>query len=237
MTPETDTTAGTDAAATAPPAGWPARWTLATLAGILVSLPFGWLLATAAMLPFYLGLFFFALFGLVIGAVLFRVARPAVPIARPPLIVGGMVTVVATLAVSIVVEHQNLFGDAVRKVRESYRMLTEEELARIEVDTPAEVREYLARHYPPGGPVGYLRWARQSGRMELQRTPHGRTITFLLRQRPLGWTLRVTICAGLLTFGVMSQVLTLANPRFRPADGNATDALPLREAPAQQQCE
>ena len=42
-------------------------WALA--AGCLLAVPVGWLLATLAMLPFFLGLFFCMLFSLFIGAV------------------------------------------------------------------------------------------------------------------------------------------------------------------------
>src|SRR3990172_853649 len=65
-----------------------ARWWCATAAGTVVSLPLAWLLSYAAMLPFYLGLFFFMLFGLVIGAVAFRVAAPGRPYHRFAVLAG-----------------------------------------------------------------------------------------------------------------------------------------------------
>ena len=52
------------------------RWWLAVLAGVAVTLPVAWLLSFAGTLPFFLGVFFFALFGLLIGAVIYRVAAP-----------------------------------------------------------------------------------------------------------------------------------------------------------------
>ncbi|MBN1489250.1 MAG: hypothetical protein JXA69_04975, partial [Phycisphaerae bacterium] len=62
----------------------PPRWAASVIAGLALGLPFAWLLAVLAFLPFYLGLFFFTLIGLLIGAVQFRVGKPAVPWPKAP---------------------------------------------------------------------------------------------------------------------------------------------------------
>ena len=74
----------------------------ALVAGCLLALPVGWLLATLAMLPFFLGLFFCMLFSLLVGAVVYRVGKPAAPQARPLLWMIGIAVGLAVFGVSLV---------------------------------------------------------------------------------------------------------------------------------------
>ena len=64
------------------------RWWLALLVAAVVSLPLAVVLSWAAMLPFMLGAFFFMLFGLLIGAVVFRIARPGRPYSMLTVLTG-----------------------------------------------------------------------------------------------------------------------------------------------------
>ncbi len=196
--------------------GFPPRLLAATAAGAAVAVPMGWLLAHAAMLVFYLGLFFFALFGLLIGAVEFRIARPVAPLARSSLLVVGLLTVLWTWLVAMAFEYHNLTSDVRTFVWNTFRTIDAEAAQQIDA-LPARLQENLRRSYPPGGLIGYMRWAARSGRMEVGKLPNNRPIEFRLRQGPRGWSLRVALCAGLLTFGVLSQVLSLADAP-KPAD-------------------
>ncbi len=220
MTPATHASPQTAPPADRPRARVPARWLLATAVTLCCGLPIGWLLATAALLPFYLGLFFFALFGLLLGAVQFRIGSPDAPIGRSAVWLGGILVVITTWTLAMGFEYIHLYSDAVRFVKESHRMLTPEQVRQVETDTPARIRERLAADYPPGGIAGYMRWAARSGEMAVSVTPGGFPLTFRLRQRPLGFVLRVVISVVLLTFGVFSQIgsLTAAPaPRASPA--------------------
>lgn len=208
--------------------GLPPRWIAATIVGVLCALPIGWLLATAALLPFYLGIFFFALFGLILGAVMFRIGLPAAPIAKPALYVGGALVIVVAWVLAMCVEYQHLYPDAVRFVKESHRSLTAEQITQIEIDTPARVREGLVlQGSRRGGVIGYMCWAARSGRMPVATTPHGHPIVFELRQRPLGWVIRVVVSIALLTFGVLSQISALSAPTPVPEKEEA----PAQDAP------
>ncbi len=211
-------------AAEAPPPtrAFPRDWIIATLAALAAGLPIGWLLATAALLPFYLGLFFFALLGLLLGAVQYRVGLSAAPLPKSSVYAGGAVVILVTWLISMGVEFRHLSADATRFVKESQRRLGKEDLLKIEQETPARVRATLAAAYPPGGMIGYMRWAARSGRMQVGEQANGRPIEFRFRQSPLGFTLRVPICIALLAFGVMTQLLGLTRPpapRPDPASG------------------
>jgi hypothetical protein len=226
MTSATDASPENVSPAARPPARVPARWILATVVTLCGGLPIGWLLATAALLPFYLGLFFFALFGLLLGAVQFRIGSPAAPISRWALWFGGILVVITTWTLAMGIEYLHLYSDAVRFVKESHRMLTPEQVRQVEADTPARIRERLAADYPPGGVAGYMQWAARSGEMAVSVTPGGFPLTFRLRQRPFGFVLRVVISVILLAFGLFSQIGSLTAAAARQASPAAPDGSP-----------
>ena len=81
-----------------------ARWWAGVVAGAIASLPLAWLLSYAAFLMFFLGLFFFALFGLLIGAVVYRVAFGNQPYSRTTVLLGTTILVAVPWTFSIVKE-------------------------------------------------------------------------------------------------------------------------------------
>ena len=193
-----------------------ARWWCATAAGTIVSLPFAWLLSYAAMLPFYIGLFFFMLFGLVIGAVTFRIAVPGRPYRRFAVVAGTTLIVGVCWTASLVKESRDfpadLAADAVRRARDIGQRSADEYRSAV----AKEVRGFLREHYPPGGLVGYVRWTLLSGEMK-----KGEISSFdqTLRRSPAGygWAIRVVLSIALLGFAVGSQTLALS----RPTDAHA----------------
>ena len=80
------------------------RWWIAVVVGLIVILPFAWLLSHAALLPFFLGLFFFVLFGLLVGAVMHRVASRGRSYCSMSLVPGTTNVVMVGFCVSIAQE-------------------------------------------------------------------------------------------------------------------------------------
>lgn len=191
--------------------GSSARWWLAVVAGSIVSLPMAWILSYAAALPFFLGVFFFALLGLVIGSIVHRFAAPARPYGRFTLVVGTTVVVAVGWLASIAVEARGFPKDmAVVAGGRTLSLggLTIEEY-RASVD--ADVRRYLAERYPPGGTLGYVRWILTNGTLR-RGDIAGVNRTLSRTQTRWAWAIRVVLSVALLGFGIASQTLLLSQP-------------------------
>ncbi len=185
------------------------RWWLGVGTAIIVAAPLSWLLALASNLPFFLGLFFFALFGLIIGAVCFRVAHPNQPYARGTVLMGTTLIIGATWGGSIWFEARSFGMDMAREASALPSLsLKGTTVADYRAEVDAQVRSFLSEHYPPGGTIGYIRWVTRSGKI-----PDGMLASVKkglgTNQAGWWWIGRVAISIALLAFGVGSQVFAL----------------------------
>ena len=193
-----------------------ARWWCATVAGTIVSLPFAWLLSYAAALPFYLGLFFFMLFGLVIGAVMFRVGAPGRPYRRFAVLAGTTFIVAVCWTLSLVKESRDfptdIADDIVRRSRDIGRLSVDDYRTAV----TEEVRTFLREHHPPGGMVGYVHWMLLEGEIKKGAIP---SFNQALHRSPArwGWAIRVVLSIALLAFAIGSQTLPLSRASDSPA--------------------
>ena len=80
-------------------------------AATVVSVPFAWLLSYGAALMALLGLFFFALFGLVIGAVAYRFGAPVRPIPITHIRIGTAIIVLICWCLSFAKEARDFPTD------------------------------------------------------------------------------------------------------------------------------
>jgi hypothetical protein len=198
------------------------RWWLAVGVGCIVSLPFAWLLSYAASLPFFLGLFFFALFGVVIGAVAFRIAAPCRPYGVASLVVGTALIVAVGWTASMLKEARDTPGDMAIRARKRTRSLGDQTIREFEARVAADIRRVLRERYPPGGATGYVRWVMSGGRLEKGTIPK---INHTLRapQQGLTWATRVVLSFLLFLFGIASQTLPLrraTDPPVRAIDSD-----------------
>lgn len=177
--------------------------------GLVVSLPLCWLLSYAGALMFYLGLFFFALFGLIIGAATFRVASVARPYHRKQVIIGTTMLVLVPWSLSMLKEGRDFPNDvAARTVQERSLDLKENSVAAHREIVKSDVRVYLQEQYPPGGISGYMHWVVVDGK--ISKTD----VTSLAKnwrhgQSGFVWVVRVILSLALLTFGVATQTLPM----------------------------
>jgi hypothetical protein len=195
------------------------------LAGLVVGVPSGWLLAYLAALPFFLGLFFFVLMGLIVGAVVFRVGSKApVPSAQAVWAMG--LTVSAALVFSSLwAEYRAMPRSVEKKVRESYyESFTAEKRAELGAGVRDYVSNELRTSYPPGGFLGYLRWAATNGTFTCPRILKPATVKYQLLHRRMVWVARVSLSCLLAGWAIMSQVLALrAVQTEQPADDPEPD--------------
>ena len=189
------------------PAAATGRWWCAVIVSTIVSLPLAWVLSYAAALPFFIGVFFFALAGLIVGAIAHRIAAPARPL-PPSHLVAGTTIVVLTFWSATVVKEARDFPSDMSKQAEGVRDIGDRTLAEFRAAVASEVREHVAGAYPPGGALGYVQWVVRDGafeRGELESVDK----TLVAAQRGAGWIVRVALSVGLLAFGVSSQTLNL----------------------------
>jgi len=199
--------------------GWSWRWWLAVLVGLVVSVPLVYLLSLAALLPFYLGLFFFILFGLLIGAAVYRVASPARPYHGGSVLLGTTLLVVVCWTGSIVLEAERFPQQMAGEAIESARHLDGRTAQQFRDEVADSVRNFLSERYPPGGVLGYMRWSLTSSVLN-KADIEGLRKTIKSSQSKHGWAIRVVLSIALLGFGIGSQTFSLRAPCTpREADG------------------
>lgn len=187
------------------------RWAAAVAVGCALAAPFGVLLSYVSFLMAYLGLFFYALFGLVIGASVYRVAARRRPIPKAQVLSGTTLIVLVGWGLSIRGEIVGLPRDIANLAVEARTRLPEglnkaEYLASIE----DQVRRYLSDRYPPGGAIGYIRWITESGRFP-KGTFEGVNRELARPQRRWVWAIRVVLSIVLFSFGIASMTWPLAS--------------------------
>jgi hypothetical protein len=204
------------------PTGW-IGWAL--IAGAVVAVPIGWLLAYLAALPFMLGIFFFLVLGLITGATMFRFgSKAALPATWVLWFIGSTVAIILSLT-SLWAEYQALPGGVKNVVRKTYyASFTQQDLADLQAQVRSHVDSYLADQYPPGGLVGYVKWAARNGTMTVPRFQKPGDVQYRLLHKQGKWLFRVVLCALLVEWTIMSQMLALRN-RKDQAQGYTMDRL------------
>jgi len=188
--------------------GW-LGWSLA--GGAVIGVPAGWLLAYLVAIP-ALGLFFFMLIGLLIGAVMYRLGRAATPVPRGRLWALGLAVSLLVWVTVLAAEYRWLPHDAAKVVVRN-SLLPDANAARVaefEAEVRSKVHEQLRAAYPPGGFLGYLRMSATSRTLKLDRPGGQDPYVFRMPGKAVIWHLRVIFTLVLLAFSILSQVLGLA---------------------------
>jgi|CXWL01.1.fsa_nt_gi hypothetical protein len=190
------------------------RWWVGVGVAALFALPLAWLLSYAAALPFFIGLFFFMLFGLMIGAAAFRVSAPGRPYATFPLVLGTTLLVACTWGFSLVKEARDFPDDVARRVSLHTRDIGDRSVAEFRCAVASDVRAWLADRYGPGHVWGYVRWVLTNGELKRGELPTlNKAVSMPAAQISGWWAFRVVASVALLGFGVSSQTLLLRVPR------------------------
>lgn len=199
------------------------------VAGCCSGIPAGIILSYLAVLPLYLGLFFFLVLGLLIGAIMFRFGRGGAPARPGPLRLVGAAVVLITWTTTLVTEYAAFPGLAAGRVIMSWypRPLKPDKEAEIDRRTRHHVMsQLLGREYRGGtadrllGFPAYLKWVATDGVMTCPRVLDDSQFRLVMRQRRGSWIFRLILSMGLLAFSIFSQYLLLARPSKAPATGD-----------------
>ncbi|MBI4580939.1 MAG: hypothetical protein HY718_14625 [Planctomycetes bacterium] len=194
------------------------------IAGCALAIPSGWLLAYLAALPFLLGLFFFLLLGLIAGATMFRFGAQAAAPSRGAAWLMGTTVALVMLLTTLTAEYRAFPRSVERVVRKSfYESLTPARRTELTRGVEKFAASHLAENHPPGGFVGYLRWAATSGRVTAPRILKTSTVEYRLPQRGTLWLIRVALSLALVEWTIMSQVLGLCAAAKSAAHQPATE--------------
>ncbi len=197
------------------------RWWAGVAVGGVVMCPLTWLLSHAATLPFFIGVFFFALFGLVIGASVHRVAAAGGLYSRKTVLLGTTLLVLTGWGASIFLESGRFPEEVAKFAQEQAHDIGNQTPQGFREGVAGRTRQHIRDHFPPGGVLGYAKWSLQSGRI-LPKEVNGLLRPFRSGQAKFWWGFRLTLSVALLAFGISSQTLPLAVSRKAGAAANPT---------------
>ncbi len=202
-----------------PPTGRPlaapsSRWWSAVMLALAILVVLGWLLARLVWLPFYCGLFFFLVAGLLAGGVSFRVARPARPLSRGRIVVSVCLVALSSSVTTLVWEYRNVastIGGEQKFPEARNRAVNEGRPVReIERLATGEFVRILRERYSPGGVIGYVLWATGNGEMDLTVRECDDHVS--INHRGIVWPLRTSGAALLLAAGLWLSFESLRSP-------------------------
>lgn len=187
------------------------RLWLGVLVGLVVATPLTWLLSFAAALPFMIGTFFFALFGLFVGATVFRVAAPGRPHGPWQVLAGTTLVVFFMFGGSLALEGRGFASDLAADAAWRTRDLGDRSIADFRATAEREIATHVATKYPPGGVLGYVRWVLDGGEIPRGTLP---SVGVALRapQSQWTWAARVVMSVAFAAFGVGAVTLGLSKP-------------------------
>lgn len=200
------------------------RWWFGVCIAALLSLPLAWLLSYAAALPFFLGLFFFMLFGLIIGATAYRLSAPSRPYKTVPIIVGTTLLVTLVWGFSIVKEARDFPNDVARRTALRTRDIGDLSVAEFRTAIADDVRNFLKSRYGPVPEWSYFRWVLTNGELNPgDLATFDKKVPVPAAQTKGWWAFRAVASAALLAFGISSQTLLLRKARQNTETQNRED--------------
>lgn len=200
-----------------------------------MGLALGTALAYLSSLPFFLGLFFYLMFGLVIGAVVYRLGASHRPMKTPAVWTVGLATAGLTWLTSLVVEYAGLPGDAAEEVLKSIPgRLDDKEREVLRRETRQFVLSSFSGRQVEGSMLdmarafpAYVRWVVTDGKLSCPQVYYDSKHTIELGSRRRGWlwAVRSILALVLVSFTIMSQVVGLRRPE------TPDEAPPAAESP------
>ncbi len=186
-----------------------------------------WAFSHLGNLFYFLGLFFFILFGVIHGATVFRFLSAFRPIRRPTLICIGCFLVLLTWSGGLALEASYLPEDVYDATIETFKRGLPPGLraADFKTDVLAQTTDYLRENYGPNLTISYVQWELAGGSLDLTVRGRERSLAYERPQRGIGFALRVLISLVLVAYGMFSQigVLTKTKEQLQAEKDAATE--------------
>lgn len=174
----------------------------------------GWLLARLVWIYYFFGLFFFLVAGLLVGSIAFRIARSARPMERSRLLRGIISIGLCCTVINIVWEYRHYSSTVGRPPHfaqaRNAAIAAGQRPAEIQQAASDEFANYLAKHYPPGGAMGYILWSTRDGIARL--TVGDASETIVTEHRHWIWPTRTLAGMVLLMAGLWFSMESLRRP-------------------------
>jgi len=209
---------------------------LVTIIGVALSK----LLASAGLLPFVFGIvgvFFFMLVGLILGAILFRCGGGARPVRRGVLLVSVLVPTVAISAGTVLFEYRSVVIDnAEQALRVQNKNPTDPKFAAEKAQMRQMIESYWQARFGAGGVAGYVAWTLRGGKFKIGPADADERVVVQHKQAGALWLFRAAISFAALGWAIGAQVWPLgrcpaeaqardaAEPAAQPSDSESSDA-------------
>jgi len=183
------------------------------IAGLIVASALAYLLLSFALsLVAMLGLFFFMLFGLIIGATMYRVGDKTKLVARNKALSATVMVTLVCWSIAIVREAVDYPSDFAAAAIENPHIRKRGKVDEVRAEFDAFIRDYLATEYPPGGIWGYFKMTASGKPIEFDAASQVKTVWIKPRVQVWVWFTRGILSLVLLFFGIWSQVSLLTKP-------------------------
>ncbi len=194
---------------------------LVTIIGVALSK----LLASAGLLPFVFGIvgvFFFMLVGLILGAILFRCGAGARPVRRGVLLASVLVPTVAISAGTVVFEYRSVVVDnAEQALRVQKKNPRDRKFAAEKAQMRQMIENYWRTRFGAGGVAGYVAWTLRGDKFKIGPTDADERVVVQHKQAGALWLIRAVISFAALGWAIGGQVWPLGR---RPSEVQAPDA-------------
>ena len=202
---------------------------LVTVIGVALSK----LLASAGLLPFVFGIvgvFFFMLVGLILGAILFRCGAGARPMRRGVLLASVLVPTVAISAGTVVFEYRSVVIDhAEQALRVQNKNPRDRKFAAEKAQMRQMIENYWRTRFGAGGVAGYVAWTLHGGKFKIGPTDADERVVVQHKQPGVLWLVRAVISFMALGWAIGAQVWPLGR---RPVEEDTSDAVDSADEPS-----
>jgi len=200
------------------------RYVLACGVVTVIGVALSKLLASAGLLPFVFGIvgvFFFMIVGLILGAILYRCGSGGEPFGRRLLLVSVLVPTAAISAGTILFEYRSVVIDhAEQALRVQNKNPRDRKFAAEKAQMRQMIENYWRARFGAGGVAGYVAWTLRGGKFKIGPTDAPERVVVQHKQAGVLWLVRAVISFAALGWAMGAQSWPLGK---RPVEAQTAD--------------